>query len=91
MPQSATIDQNELIVGVLCGPVLTNVNTGGCDAPIAIVGAHNVNAGASFNSACRDSLTSLSVSGIRRCVDRNRTAIRRFGNDRIAIHARHSK
>lgn len=91
MPQSATIDQDELIAGVLCGPVLTNVNTGGCDAPIAIVGAHDVNSSASSNGACRDSLTSLSITGTRCGVDRNRTAIRRFGYDCIATHARHSK
>ena len=91
MPQSTTIDQNELIAVVLCGPVLTNVNTGGCDAPIAIVGTHDMNSGASSNGACRDSLTSLSITGTRRCVDRYRTAARRFGNYRIAVHARHSK
>ena len=72
-------------------PVSTNVNTGGCNAPIAVVGTHDVNSGTNFNGACRDSLTSLSVTGTRCCVDRNRTAVRRFGNDRIAIHARHSQ
>jgi hypothetical protein len=71
--------------------VSTNVNTGSCDAPIAVVGAHDVNSGTNGNSACRDSFTSLSVTGTRRCMDRNRTAVRRFGNDCIAIHARHSK
>ena len=89
--QSATINQSELVVGVLCGSVSTNVNTGGGDAPIAIVRAHDVNSGANGNSACRDSLTSLSETGTRCRVDRDRTAVRRFGNDRIATHARHSK
>ena len=66
--------------------VSTNVNTGGCDAPIAVMGTHDVNLGTNANGACRDSLTSLSVSGTRRCMDRNRTAVRRFGNYRIATH-----
>ena len=71
--------------------ISTNVNTGSCDAPIAVVGTHDVNSGSSFNGACRDSLTSLSITGARRCVDRNRTAVRRFGDERIATHARHSE
>ncbi len=91
VPQSATIDQSELVVGLLCGSVSTNVNTGGGDAPIAVVGTHDVNSGSNGNGACSDSLTGLSETGTRRCVDRNRTAVRRFGNDRIATHARHSE
>ena len=91
VPQSATIDQSELVVGLLCGSVSTNFNTGGGDAPIAVVGTHDVNSGSNFNGACRDSLTSLSITCARRCVDRNRTAVRRFGDERIATHARHSE
>ena len=89
-PQSATINQSELVVGVPCGSVSTNVNTGGSDAPIAVVCSHDVNSGANGNGACRDSLTSLSEASTCCGVDRNRTAVRRFGNDRIATHARHS-
>ena len=88
-PQSATIDQSDLSL-VYYGSVSTNVNTGGSDAPIAVVCSHDVNSGANGNGACRDSLTSLSEASTRCGVDRNRTAVRRFGNDRIATHARHS-
>ncbi len=86
--------QQPLIVVIwspMCsGSVSTNVNTGGSDAPIAVMCSHDVNSGANGNGACRDSLTSLSEASTRCGVDRNRTAVRRFGNDRIATHARHS-
>ena len=71
VPKQATVDQSELVVGILCGLVSANVNTGGGDAPIAVVRTHDVNPGASGDSACRDSLTSLSVRGTRCGVDRD--------------------
>jgi hypothetical protein len=72
----------------LCSSSLsTDINTGGSDAPIAIVRSHNVNPNASLDSARGDSLTSLGVAGTCCSMNRDRTAIRRFGYDRIAIHA----
>src|SRR5712692_6287839 len=71
--------------------LLTDVNAGGSDASIAVVRSHDVLPGANFDSARGDSLASLSVLGTRCRVDRDRAATRRFGHDRIAIHARHSQ
>ncbi len=62
MPLIVTIDQGGLIISVLCGLVSTYVDTCGSDAPIAVVGTHNVNTGANGNGACRNSLASLPVS-----------------------------
>jgi hypothetical protein len=56
---------------VCCGSLSTDVNTGGGDAPITVVRTHDVNPGANGNSACRDSLTSLSETGTRCRVDRD--------------------
>ena len=77
-----------VIWSLMCSnSLLTDLNTGSSDAPIAIVRSHDVNPGASLDSARGDSLACLSVAGTRCRVDRDRTAVRRFGHDRIAIHA----
>jgi hypothetical protein len=72
---------------VCSNSLLTDVNTGSGDAPIAIVRSHDVNPGTNFDGARGDSLTSLGEASTRCRVDRDRTAIRRFRYDRIAIHA----
>src|SRR2546428_4648533 len=43
----------------------TNVNTGGGDAPIAVVCSHGMNSGANGNCTCRDSLSGLSEASTR--------------------------
>lgn len=88
-PQLAALINMNWSLVYYVAPVSTNVNTGGGDAPIAVMGTHDVNLGAHGYSASSDSFTSLSVSGTRRCMNRHRTTVRRFGNDRIATHARH--
>ena len=51
---------------------------------------HDVNPGASLDSARGNGFAGLGVPGTRCRVDRDRAATRRFSHDRIAIYARHS-
>jgi hypothetical protein len=60
---------------VCSNSLLTDLNTSSSYAPIAIVRSHDVNPGASLDSARSDSLACLSVAGTRCRVDRDRTAI----------------
>lgn len=56
---------------VYCGSRSTDVDAGGSDASIAVVGSHHVNPGTNDDGACRNSLASLSVGGTSCCMDRD--------------------
>jgi hypothetical protein len=73
------------------GKLSTYVNVCGSDAPIAVARPGNVNPGANCDGARGDGLTGPGVLGARCRVDRDRAAIRRFGDDCTTIHARHSQ
>ena len=65
----------------------TDVNTGGSDAPIAVVRSHDANPGANFDSARGDSLASLGEASTRCRVDLDGRRILKLRNDRIALNA----
>jgi hypothetical protein len=60
---------------VCSNSLLTDVNTGSGDAPVAIVRSHDVNPGANLDSARGDSLACLSVAGTSCRMDCDRIAI----------------
>ena len=73
------------------GPLATDANIGGGNAPMLVVRPPDANPGANRDGARVDSFPRPGVAGAGCRVDRDRTATRRCSLDRTAMHARHGQ